>query len=250
MIMKDKVVIITGGNRGIGYGIAQAFFSENYKVVINFRSNVEATEKALAALKYDRVIAIKADINQKVERKRLLSETIAAFGRVDVLVNNAAVSTRYGFFKTNEEEYDRVYNANLKAPIFLSKIVAEQMIKQESGGSIINIASVAGHRPFCLIYEDSKTALLMATKNMAATCAKHAIRVNSITPGTHKTDLNRHNWEDDPKSWDEHCKESIPMGRAGSLRDLGAAAVFLASDRANYICGADIIIDGGFLTKR
>jgi len=124
------------------------------------------------------------------------------------------------------------------------------MIKQESGGSIINIASVAGHRPFGLIYGDSKAALLMATKNMAAKCAPFGIRVNSITPGTHKTDLNRHNWEGDPEIWEKHCKDNIPMGRAGLPVDLGATAVFLDSDKANYICGADIIVDGGFLTKR
>jgi NAD(P)-dependent dehydrogenase (short-subunit alcohol dehydrogenase family) len=248
--MTNKVVLITGGNRGIGYGIAKAFLADTYKVVINFRSNEEATSKALTELSSDRVIAIKADVSKKEERIRLLKETLTAFGRIDVLVNNAAVASRYSFFKTSEEEYDRVYNTNLKAPIFLSKIVAEQMIKQKSAGSIINIASVAGHRPFGLIYGDSKAALLMATKNMAAKCAKHGIRVNSITPGTHKTDLNRHNWEGDPKSWEKHCKEQIPMGRAGLPVDLGATAVFLASDKANYICGADIIIDGGLLTKR
>ena len=124
------------------------------------------------------------------------------------------------------------------------------MIKQGHGGSIINIASTAGQRPFSLIYGDSKAALLMATKNIAAKCAQHEIRVNSITPGTHKTDLNRHNWENDPEGWDKHLQDRIPLGRAGNPIDLGACAVFLASEKANYICGADIIVDGGFLTKR
>ena len=250
-LIMDKVVLITGGSRGIGYGIAQAFLDDGYRVVINYWANEDTARKAIAELASKNAIAVKVDVSVKEERIRLLDETLAAFGRIDVLVNNAAVASRYGFFKTSEEEYDRVYNTNLKAPIFLSKLVAEQMIKQGGGGAIINIGSVAGHRPYGLIYGDSKAALLMATKNMATKCAPHGIRVNSITPGTHKTDLNRHNWEGDPETWEKHCKEQIPMGRAGVPVDLGRAAVFLASEeQAPYICGADLIIDGGFLSKR
>lgn len=248
--MENKICIVTGGTRGIGLGISQAFLQEGYKVIVNYRINDDAARKAEGQLGGNHAFFVKADVSKKDGRQHLLEQTIATYGRIDVLVNNAAVASRYSFFKTNEEEYDRVYNTNLKAPIFLSQIVAKRMIEQGDGGAIINIASVAGQRPFGLVYGDSKAALLMATKNMAAKCAPHGIRVNSITPGTHKTDLNRHSWEGDPEGWERHCKEQIPLGRAGLPLDLGACAVFLASEKACYICGADIIVDGGFLTKR
>lgn len=248
--MDQKVCLVTGGSRGIGLGITEAFIKEGYNVVVNYKSNESAVKAAKGKLNSNKVIFIKADVSKKEDRIYLLNEVIKAFGRIDVLVNNAAVASRFSFFKTSEEEYDRVYNTNLKAPIFLSQIVANKMIEQGDGGAIINIASVAGHRPFGLIYGDSKAALLMATKNIAAKCAPYNIRVNSITPGTHKTDLNRHNWEDDPQSWEKHCKEQIPMGKAGLPLDLGATAVFLASAKAPYLCGTDIVVDGGFLCKR
>jgi NAD(P)-dependent dehydrogenase (short-subunit alcohol dehydrogenase family) len=95
--MKNKVVLITGGNRGLGYGIAKAFLADTYKVVINFKSNEEATSKALAELSSDRVIAIKADVSKKEERISLLKETLIAFGQIDILVNNPAVASRYSF---------------------------------------------------------------------------------------------------------------------------------------------------------
>lgn len=248
--MAQKVCLITGGTRGIGLGISQAFLNEGYRVVVNYRSNEEAARQALERLGPEKAEMIKADVRKKQDRIDLLDRTLKRCGRIDVLVNNAAVSTRLSFLKTTEEEYDRVYDTNLKAPIFLSQIVAKQMIKQGHGGAIINIASVAGHRPFGVIYGDSKAALLMATKNMAAKCAPHNIRVNSITPGTHKTDLNRHHWENDPDFWKKHCEEEIPFGRAGLPLDLGRVAVFLASEEASYLCGADLLVDGGFLSKR
>lgn len=248
--MNHKICLITGGTRGIGLGISQAFLNAGYKIVVNYRTNESSAKLAKEQLGSPNTILVKADVSKKEDRQYLLNQTLDAYGQIDVLINNAAVASRYSFLKTNEDEYDRVYNTNLKAPIFLSQIVAKQMIEQGTGGAIINIASVAGHRPSGMIYGDSKAALLMATKNMAAKCAPHNIRVNSITPGTHKTDLNRHNWEGDPPSWEKHCKEQIPMGRAGLPLDLGASAVFLASDNAQYICGADLTIDGGFLTQR
>ena len=248
--MNNKVVIITGGTRGIGLGIAREFLMADYNVIINYHTNETAAKLALSELKTNKVQAIKADISTEDGRSSLLKQTLDIFGKVDTLVNNAAVASRLSFLKTNEQEFDRVFNINLKAPIFMTKLVVEQMIKQKTGGSIINISSVAGHRPFGIVYSDSKAALLMATKNMAAKCAKYAIRVNSITPGTTKTDLNRRLWQDNPDEWDEHIKNSIPLGKAAKTSDIGKAAVFLASDAAAQICGSDLVIDGGYLSKR
>ncbi len=249
--MKDKVVLVTGGIRGIGLAIAKAFAEQKCKVVINFRSDQQQAQRALAELQSlsHIAIAIQADVSDKPERERLLKETLEHFGRIDVLVNNAAVATRYGFLKTTEEEFDRIYNCNLKAPIFLAKIVAEQMIEQGDGGAIINISSVAGHIPMGINYGGSKAALLMETKNMAAKLGPYNIRVNSISPGTTKTDLNRRNWEGNPERWTSHT-DNIALQRGANPSEIAGAAVYLASEKASYTTGTDILVDGGWLSTR
>ena len=249
--MEGKVVVVTGGSRGIGRAIAQAFGENGYKVVINYRADKDQAQKALEELHSisKDAIAIQADVSEKSERERLVKETLVKFGRIDVLVNNAAISTRHGFLKTTEEEFDRIYNCNLKAPIFLSKLVAEQMIKQECGGSIINVASVAGHIPMGINYGGSKAALLMETKNMAAKLGPYNIRVNSISPGATKTDLNRSAWEGNPDFWKSHT-DKIALQRGGDPKEVAEAAIYLASEQASYTTGTDILVDGGWLSTR
>ena len=249
--MNEKVVLITGGSRGIGFAIAKAFTEEGYQVVINFRSDQKRAGQAVEELRAlsENVIAIQADVSEKSERESLLKQTLEKFKRIDVLINNAAVATRYGFLKTTEEEFDRIYNCNLKAPLFLSKIVAEQMIKQGKGGAIINISSVAGHIPMGINYGGSKAALLMETKNMAAKLGPHRIRVNSVSPGTTKTDLNRRNWEGNPERWKSHT-DNIALQRGADPLEIAGAALYLASEKASYTTGADILVDGGWLSTR
>jgi len=249
--MSKQIVLITGGSRGIGFGIAKFLLKNHFKVVINFHSNQSRADIALKELKTisDDVIAIRADVTVKEERIRLLKETIEHFGRIDLLVNNAAVATRYGFLKTTEEEFDRLYNCNVKAPVFLGKIVAEQMIEQGDGGSIINICSIAGHRPGVINYSDSKAALLMATKNMAAKLGKYNIRVNSISPGTFVTDLNKHSREGTPDIWKETI-EKYPLQRAGDPEEMGSTVLYLATDASKFVTGIDIVVDGGCLAAR
>jgi len=240
--MKNKVVLVTGGSRGIGLAIAKAFAEQGCKVVINFRNDQQQAETALKELHT-------LDVSEKSERERLLKKTLAHFNKIDVLVNNAAISSRLGFLKTTEEEFDRIYGCNLKAPLFLGKIVAEQMIKQGHGGAIINISSAAGHIPMGINYGGSKAAMLMETKNMAAKLAPYNIRVNSISPGTTKTDLNRHNWEANPERWESHIK-NIAMQRGADPSEIAGAAIYLASEQASYTTGTDILVDGGWLSTR
>lgn len=213
--MDTKVVLITGGTRGIGFAIATAFAKLGYKIAINYKSNHEQAQQSLKYLLSisQNVTVIAADVSEKKERERLLKETLDKFRTVDILVNNAAVTTRYGFLKTNEEEFDRIYHCNLKAPIFLSKLVAEHLIEHHKGGSIINISSVAGHIPMGINYGGSKAALLIETKNMAAKLGSYNIRVNSISPGATKTELNRHVWEGAPKRFKAHT-DNIALQRA------------------------------------
>ena len=247
--MKKKVVIVTGGSRGIGLAIVKAFIAQGAHVALVYRSDEKQAAMALKEVDSKNAIALKADVSEKSERERLLKETLKHYKRVDVLVNNAAVATRYGFLKTTEEEFDRVYQTNLKAPIFLSKIVAEQMIAQGEGGSIINISSVAGHIPMGINYGGSKCALLMETKNMAAKLGKYNIRVNSISPGATKTDLNRRNCQDNPEAWESHVV-NFALERGADPSEIAGAALYLASDAASFTTGTDILVDGGWLSTR
>ena len=169
--LKDKVAIITGGSRGIGKGISNAFSEHGAKVVINYRSNIEEAKATLDEITQPGRTAIisKADISSSQGQKKLLQDTIKAFGKVDVLVNNAGMAIRKSFFECTEEDFDTMVNTNLKGVFFLSKLVANEMIKQETSGSIINISSMIGSRPMGLYpqYEVAKAGVTMLTQSLA-----------------------------------------------------------------------------------
>ena len=217
--MNNKVILITGGNRGIGLAIAKSFVQLGAKVAINYRSDEKQAEKALQELNANsqQAIAIKADISNTDERERLVHEVLSHFNKIDVLVNNAGTTCRVEFLKTTEQEFDAILNANLKAPLFLAKTVASQMIKNNQPGVIINICSITAYKALenCIHYAISKAGLLRATKNMARELAPYNIRVNSISPGFIQTDINRHQWQDDPDVWANRTKP-IPMQRAAT----------------------------------
>lgn len=146
--VKDKVVIVTGATKGMGFSSSKQLLKMGAKVVMVYLSDIENAQKIEAELKdyHNQKLLLKADITKAEDRTRIITETLKIFQEINVLVNNAGIPSKTGFLKEKEVDFEQVIDVNLKAPIFLAKLVAEQMIKQEKGGSIINFSSVCGHR--------------------------------------------------------------------------------------------------------
>ncbi|ABS78545.1 3-oxoacyl-ACP reductase (plasmid) [Coxiella burnetii] len=248
--VKDKVVIVTGATKGMGLASSKQFLKMGSKVVMVYFGDAENARKVEAALSdYPaQLLLIKADITKAEDRQRIIDETINTFQRINVLVNNAGIPAKAGFLKEAEEDFNRVIDVNLKAPIFLAKLVAEQMIKQAQGGSIINFSSVAGHRAMGGIsYDAAKAGIIRASQTMANTLGKYGIRVNSISPGTHKTEMNRYQWENRTELY-ENMIAVTALKRAAEADEMAGTVLYLASDQSSYTTGTDILVDGGYLS--
>lgn len=178
-----------------------------------------------------------------------MDSVINEFGSINVLVNNSGTAGRKKFIKDTEEHFNEIIASNLTGHVFLAQEVAKKMIENATHGSIINICSTASYSPTSgsLSYCAAKAGLLIATKNMAYELGPHGIRVNSITPGGIMTDMSRHAWED-PKIGPE-LENKIPMRRRGLPEEIAGAALYLSSDESSYTCGADVIVDGGWLLR-
>jgi len=243
MILKDKVCLVTGGGKGIGNGICRSFAREGAYVAVNFSKSQREAQDLIEELG-QQAIAIKADISKKEEVNRMVDEVISKFGKIDVLVNNAAFQPPFcSFIDLEEEVWERTINVNMKGVFLCSQRVAKEMIQRKINGKIINISSVCGllSEKGLIIYSASKSGLNSMTKTMALELAPYGINVNSIAPGAIEVENTRDELRDNSNEW----RSLIPVGRWGQPEDVGNLAVFLASDKANYICGEIIYMDGG-----
>ncbi|MDF1655384.1 MAG: glucose 1-dehydrogenase [Coxiellaceae bacterium] len=249
--MKSKIIIITGATKGMGLAAAKHLLNLGAKVTMVYAGDKQTAEKVteqLSAYK-DNILLLQADITSRDNRQRIVDETIAAFGGIDVLVNNAGVAAKKAFLKTTEEDYDRVLDVNLKAPVFLAQLVAKHMIERNRGGSIINFSSVCGHRGAGVVaYDAAKAGIIRATQSMANTLGVYNIRVNSISPGTHKTEMNRSHWEGDESELLQKMNECTALKRSAEASEIAGTVEYLASDMSSYTTGTDILVDGGFLS--
>ena len=249
-LMENKVIIITGATKGMGLATSKYLLELGAKVVLVYGHDENTASQVKKELKLyaEKMLIIKADITKQNDRKQVLNKTINAFNKIDVLVNNAGVAPKAGFLKETETEYDLILDINLKAPIFLAKLIAKQMIKQGSGGSIINFSSISGHRGAGGIsYDAAKSGLICATQTMANALGQYNIRVNSISPGLHKTEMNRHHWENETELY-KKLVSITPLKRAGEAKEIAGTVVYLASDLSSYTTGTDILVDGGYLS--
>jgi glucose 1-dehydrogenase len=246
---KSKIAIVTGSSKGIGRAIALAFAkSKVYSgIVINGRKMDEVEEVA------DEIrnegcdsLAIEADISKEDDCVRLVEEADRAFGRIDVLVNNAGIQRDVPFEETTTEEWYKIIGVDLTGPFVCSREVAKHMEKQyPKGGCIINISSVHQTipKPHYVPYATSKAGVEMMTKTMALELAKNNIRVNLVAPGAIQTDMNLELKEN--KAELEKVLKQIPIGRIGSPEEVANVVEFLASDKASYVTGASFFVDGG-----
>jgi len=246
--LSGKVAIITGASRGIGYAIAKAYTIAGAQVVISSRKQ-DALEKAAVAIRKNggEVLPIAAHTGSFKAINAMVEKTIAAYGRIDILVNNAATNPHFGPILTaTEEQWEKILSVNLIGYFRTVKACITQM-QENGGGKIINIASVSAlqAQPGLGIYSISKAGVLMLTKVLALELAKDNIQVNAVAPGLIKTRFSQKLW-DTPKILEEALKH-IPLQRIGTPEEITGIALYLASPASDYTTGSVFIIDGGQL---
>jgi NAD(P)-dependent dehydrogenase (short-subunit alcohol dehydrogenase family) len=246
--LAGRSALVTGGATGIGRVIARFLAREGCRVAINYIGGAEQAEEALRELRAEGVeaLALKADVRHAGEVRSMVDVAAEAFGRLDVLVNNAAVQTEGAFLDVTEEDWDRVIDTNLKGTFLCTQAAARHMVKS-GGGSIVNIGSGSNYVPFptLVAYTCSKGGLEMLTKVASLSLAPQQIRVNCIAPGAILVERTKHELPD----YAGQFARITPMGRVGLPEDVAAAAVFLASDAARFITGQTILVDGGLFTQ-
>lgn len=247
-LLQGKTALITGGSRGIGRGIVERFLEEGADVAFTYVSNPEKTEALageLAARSGRRVIAIRSDAGDMAQAQAAVDATVEAFGRLDVLVNNAGITRDQLLMRMSEEDWDKVMDTNLKSVFNMTKAALRTLLKQRSG-SIINMSSVVGVKGNAgqANYAASKAGIIGFTKSVALELGSRNIRSNAIAPGFIETEMTG---ALDPKVV-EQWREGIPLKRGGTPTDVANACVFLGSDLSAYITGQTLHVCGGMLT--
>jgi dehydrogenase/reductase SDR family protein 4 len=243
--LQDRVAIVTGASRGIGRAIAESFVREGARVVICGRK--QDTLNRVAAEIGASTTPIACHIGKSEQIDNLVERVTREFGRIDILVNNAATNIAQGpCLEMDEAQFDKMVEINLKSVFRLVKRVAPAMCARGSG-SIINIASVSGIRPqlHSFIYSMTKAALIMMTKSYALELGASGVRVNAIAPGLIQTALSEYYWQDEKKRAELISRQ--PIQRIGQPTDIAGAALLLASDAGAYITGQVLVVDGGFM---
>ncbi|MBA5689517.1 SDR family NAD(P)-dependent oxidoreductase [Rugamonas apoptosis] len=244
MKLTNKVAIVTGATQGIGLACAQRLVADGAKVMlVDIKPDGAQAAAALGA--QARFFA--ADVSQKADVDALVAATLAAFGQIDILINNAGVTHAADFLNLAEEDFDRVLRINLKSMFLCGQAVAREMVKRNSG-CIINMSSVNSELaiPNQVPYVVSKGGINQLTKVMALNLAPHGVRVNGIGPGTILTELAKKAVLGSPEA--RHTILSrTPMGRCGEPEEVASIAAFLASDDASYMTGQTLFVDGGRL---
>lgn len=248
--LNGKVAIVTGGNSGIGKSIVIALAAEGASVVIDYVSHPEATEELeqqLAALGEDQVIAVEADVTKVADLQRLVDKAVEAFGRLDVMVNNAGMETRTDVLGTTEQQYELVLDVNLKSAFFGTQLAAKQMIAQGGGGAIITTSSVhedwpmPGNTAYCL----AKGGARMLTRTAGQELGPHGIRMVNVAPGAVATPINASTLADPEKM--KVLDAAIPLGRMAQPEEIASVVAFLSSDDAAYLNATTVFVDGGLM---
>lgn len=243
--LENKVAIVTGSGQGIGKGIALELAKEGAKVIVSDinQDNIDKTVDEIESLGLE-AFGVRADVSNFSDVNQLVKKSIKKFGKVDILVSNAGIYPFKPLSEMEEKDWDNVLNVNLKGIFNCTKAVLPEMIKQ-NGGSIINIASIAGAVVgFSNLahYSASKGGVLGFTRSAALELAQHKIRVNAIAPGAIETPGAKIADEEVAKQF----VQAVPLKRMGQPIDIGKAVVFLASEDSSYVTGQMIVVDGGF----
>jgi len=249
MTLHGKVAIVTGGNSGIGKAVALALAEAGANVVIDYVADEDATEaleRQIVALG-DQALGVEADVSKVADLQRLVDAAVKAFGRLDIMVNNAGIETRTSVLDTTETQYDKVLDINLKSAFFGTQIAARQMIAQGDGGRIINMTSVhedwpmPGNTAYCL----SKGGMRMLTRTAGVELAPHGVLVVGVGPGAVDTPINA-STEADPVKLAK-LDAAIPIGRMAHPEEIASVVAFLAGAGSTYLTATTIFADGGIM---
>jgi glucose 1-dehydrogenase len=249
MTLSGKVVVVTGGNSGIGKAVVLELARQGATIVIDYvvgevaEHELEEEVRALG----DQVVGVKADVSKVEDLRTLVDTAVSSFGRLDVMVNNAGIETRTSVLDTTEEQYAKVMDVNLKSAFFGTQLAAAQMIAQGGGGRIINMTSVhedwpmPGNTAYCL----SKGGMRMLTRTAGVELAPHGILVVGVGPGAVDTPINKATVSD-PAAL-ATLDAAIPLGRLAQPEEIAAIVAFLAGDGASYLTSTTIFADGGLM---
>lgn len=252
MLLKDKVLLITGASAGIGRAVAIEAARQGADVAINYFDATDAAAKdTVAAIEAAgrRGIAVKGDVAQQGSAPAFIDAAVKAFGKVDVFVSNAGICPFHAFLDMPREIFERTMTVNLHGAYFMIQAAANQMIKQGTGGSIIGVSSISAYvgGEYQTHYTPTKAGVLSMMNSVAIALGKHGIRCNAVLPGTIQTDINKEDLSDPKKR--AYMEGRVPLGRLGVSEDLVGPVIFLASDMARYVNGAALLVDGGMFVN-
>ncbi len=248
MLLQDRVAIVTGGGRGIGYGIAEAFAREGAAVVIG---ELAAERGAAAAARLVeqgfRVQARPLDVSQAASCQTLANQVMAEHGRIDILVNNAGVFILHPSATMPEADWRLQIDVMLTGTFLMTQAVARSALIPQRHGSVINIASIGGLGgwPMRSAYNAAKAGVIVLSEVLATEWAQFNIRLNCISPGVTRTELNEEAIRKGQASLEKYARRT-PLGRLAEVSEIAEVAVFLASDRSSYVTGANLRVDGGW----
>lgn len=240
----ERVALVTGANKGIGRAIAERLQADGYRLAFNSRSDRDESREA-----FERLAArgeaewLVGDLTEEGIGERLVSETVERLGRIDVLVNNAGVTSAKPALELDAEDFDHIFSVDVKGSFLLAQAAARAMKECGEGGSIVNVTSVHEHipRPGFTLYAGAKAALGMISRSLALELAEHGVRVNAVAPGVIATERNTEDAEE--------LASEVPLGRPGTPEEVAALVSWLAGDESRYVTGVSYILDGGMVQQ-
>lgn len=251
--MDKKIALVTGASRGIGQGIALRLAADGYHVLVNHPSSRDSADETLAliAAAGGSAEAIEADISKVSAVDAMFTSIEEKFGRCDVLVNNAGVSTFETLWEITEDVWDKIHSVNLKGAFFCSQKAARLMVDRKEGGRIVSISSISAHHGGIteIAYCPTKSGIRSLMQAMCLELAPHGITCNSVSPGTTQTPMLDYQASLEGPGFVDAFVSRVPTGRLARTDEIAAAVAFLASPEASYINGSEIVVDGGLLAN-